>query len=141
MSKSKRIWLYFLIFLFLILLVLYFPFELVIAPEHKFRVTDSNGNSRSDAAVRQIWYQYSLGIRGEIDLRPNFNGEVFLPRRTVRTNLMALIFGGIKEFRNLGVHASVGSWESIGIFEVGFQDKWIHDSQGLGTGIVVMKRQ
>ena len=138
MPKNKRIWHYFLIFLFLILLVLSFPFELVMAPERKFQITDSMGNPINDAAVRQIWYQYALGVRREIDLRPNLKGQVFLPRRAVRTNLMALIFGGINEFKDLGIHASVGSSESIGIFVSGLQDKWIHDGEGLEGGTVVM---
>ena len=141
MTYSKRLWHYLVIFFLLILLVLNIPFELVIAPERKFRVIDSNSNPISDAVVRQIWHQYSLGIRGQIDLRSNLKGEVFLQRRAVRTSLITLIWGGIKEYKELGIHASVGSWESIGIFVNGIKDKWIHDGKGLETGIVVMKKE
>ncbi len=140
MTYSKRMWHYLVLFLLVVLLVLFIPFDLVIAPKREFRVTDSKGNPITDAAVRQIWHQYSLGVRGQIDLRPNLKGEVFFQRRVVRTNLIALILGGIKEFKELGIHASVGSWESIGIFVNGFQDKWIHDGKGLEGGAVIIGR-
>jgi len=141
MNNSKRMWHYLVIFLLLILLALSFPFELVMAPERKFRITDSNGNPISDALVRQRWDQYALNVHGEIDMKPNLRGEVFLPRRAVRTNLMALIFGGIKEFKDLGIHASVGSSEGIAIFVSGLPHKWIYDGKGLEAGTVVMRKE
>jgi hypothetical protein len=141
MTYSKRMWHYLVLFFLVILLVLFIPFDLVIAPKREFRVTDSKGNPITDAIVRQIWHQYSLGVRGQIDLRSNLKGEVSLERRVVRTNLIALIGGGIKEYKEVGIHASVGSWESVGIFVNGVQDKWIHDGKGLETGTVVMRKE
>jgi len=138
MTAWRHMWHYLVVVLLVILLVLCIPFDLVMAPKREFRIIDSNGNSITDAVVRQIWHQYSLGIREQIDLRPNLKGEVLLQRRVVKTNLITLIYGGIKQYKELGIHASVGSWESIGIFVNGLQDKWIHDGKGLESGILVM---
>jgi len=140
MSAWKPMWYYLTLVLLVLLLALYIPFDLVMAPKREFRIIESNGNPITEAVVRQIWHQYSLGIRGQIDLRPNSKGEVLLQERAVQTNLITLICAGIKQYKEVGIHASVGSWESIGIFVNGLQDKWIHDGKGLESGILVLEK-
>lgn len=126
-------WIYLLIIGALIILA-FLPFNLVIAPERKLQILDNNGNPLSDVIVRQIWDQYSLGEHGRIDLKTDSEGKVVTPKRVVRTSIIALFRGGIKELKSLGIHASYDSSESIGIFVDGYPDKWFYDGKGLEAG-------
>jgi hypothetical protein len=133
-------WLYLLI-LFLLIILISIPFELTISPERKFQILDRYGNLIKNGSVRQNWDQYALNVHGGIDVKPGNNGEVYLPRRSVRTSAVVLFWGAIKEFKSYGIHASFGSSEGIGIFVPGFVDTWIYNGKGIERGIVIIGKK
>ena len=128
----------------LVVCVLIMPFNLLISKERCLIVTDKNNTPLTKAVVRQIWYQYSLNIRGEVDLIVNQDGEVVLKKRVVKTTLISLVTGAIKEFNKVGIDASFGSNDSIGVLAEGYENKWIHNGEGLKNIYkikIIMKRE
>ncbi len=132
--------------LLLLIGVSFVPFELTIAPERKLRITDSKGNPIANARVRQIWYQYALNIKGEVDFKSDLSGEVILPRRAIRTNIFSLMSGTIKEISELGSNAGLRSTESIGILAEGFRERWFHSAtvegiKELEDGVAILEKE
>jgi hypothetical protein len=121
--------------------ILWIPFELTIAPERHFRITDPNGNPISSAKVRQHWDQYALELHKAIDLQTSPEGEISLPRRFVRTNLFSLIFGGVRELVRVGRNAGLWSYESIGVAADGFKNIWIYEGKGLESGVIILEKE
>lgn len=136
-ERHRRIWI-FLSILGAVIIVIIFPFNLVIAPERKLQILDNNGNPIANALVSQFWDQYSLGEHGEIRLTTNSEGRIILPKREVRTTILSLLRGGLKEFRDLGIHASYGSGEDIFISLNNHLGKSFHDGKGLESGKVII---
>lgn len=93
MNTSIRKYCLYLLILFLLIILISIPFELTISPERKFQITDPHGNAIKDASIRQNWDQYALNVHGEIDVKPSNNGEVYFPRRSVRTSALVLFWG------------------------------------------------
>jgi hypothetical protein len=116
------------------------PFKLTLHPARMIKVVDSKGTAIDGAIVRQVWYQYSLGVKGEEDFRTDPGGFVNLPKRAVGTNIAKLCLGALKNFRKYFVNAGYGSRESIGIFAEGYSDKWFHDSKNRQIGVVVLEQ-
>lgn len=141
MNTSIRKYCLYLLILFLLIILISIPFELTISPERKFQITDPHGNAIKDASIRQNWDQYALNVHGEIDVKPSNNGEVYFPRRSVRTSALVLFWGAIKQFKGHGIHASFGSSDGIGIFVPGFKDTWIYNGKGIERGIVVIGKE
>ena len=115
------------------------PFKLTLAPERKITVLDTNEKPIREAIVRQVWYQYSLGVKGEEDFQTNSEGLVNLPKREVSTNIVKLFFGALNNFRKYFINAGYGSKESIGIFAKGYPDKWFHDFRKKQIDTVVLQ--
>ena len=116
------------------------PFKLTLAPERNIKVLDANEKEIKEATVRQIWYQYSLGVKGEEDFITNSDGVVNLPKREVRTNLFKLCIGALNNFRKYYINAGYGSMESIGVFATGYSDEWLHNSKNKQIDVVVLKK-
>ncbi len=117
-----------------------FPFELKIAPKRALRVVDSNQQPLNGVLVRQIWDQYSLNVHGEEDFVTANEGQVILPERAIDTNLAVLICGGISNISELTIHASLGSYESIGFMKEGYHNIWFHSAmESLEGDIVLMQ--
>jgi hypothetical protein len=122
------------------LVLMFIPFKLTLAPARSIKVVDSNGTPIDGAIVRQVWYQYSLGVKGEEDFRTNGDGVANLPKRDVRANIVKLCLGALDNFRKYFVNAGYGSKESIGIFAEEFSDKWFHDSRDKEISVVVLEK-
>ncbi len=120
--------------LFGIAILSFIPFNLVIAPERNLTFLSSNELPVENAIIEQTWYQYALGIRGNIDLKVNYEGHVLLPMRVVRTNIISLLRGSIIQFKSLGIHAGFGSSEIITLFLNDQPVKWFYDGKGLESG-------
>jgi hypothetical protein len=116
------------------------PFKLTLAPERKIKVLTASEKPIRDATVRQIWCQYSLGVKGEEDFQTNSNGVVNLPKREVRTNIAKLCFGAINNFRKYFINAGYGSKESIGVFAKGYPDEWFHNSKNKPIDVIMLKK-
>jgi len=134
-TKNKKVQLLILIFL---LGLLFLPFNLVIAPERKLQLFDNKGNPLVGTLVRQSWDQYSLDKHGEVLLRTDSEGRVNLPKREVRTSILDLFFGALREFRKSGIHAGYSSREFVGISVNEGVGKGFHDGKGLESGKVVI---
>lgn len=134
-GKSLRVSLFIIGAIFITVL---FPFELVIAPERRMEFVDNDRKPISEALIDQTWYQYALGERGNIKLKTNTEGLVILPKRTVRTSIISLLWGGLNEFMSLGIHASYSSSEIITVFIDNQPVKWFYDGEGLESGDVVI---
>lgn len=110
--KSSRALILILILCGLIVTAI-FPFELVMAPERKLQIIDTKGHPITDALIEQFWFQYSLGVHGDIRQKTDAEGVVVFPKRSVRTNIISLLRGALREFESIGIHASYGSDENI----------------------------
>lgn len=94
-----------------LLLILFVPFNLAIAPERKFRIVDTDGRPKKIVCVEQDWEQYALDISGYTGVLTVTNGQVWLPAREVRTNIASLISGALIQI-SYGHHASFFSFFS-----------------------------
>jgi hypothetical protein len=119
-----------------VIILIVFPFNLEISPERKLQIFDSYGKPISNALIRQTWYQYSLGERGVIKIKTNSNGQALILKKEIRTRIISLFGGAVKEFMSTGIHASYGSHESITIFVNGHPNKTFYDGKGLESGKV-----
>jgi hypothetical protein len=116
------------------------PFDLQLAPERQLQVVNSDGHPLRGALVRQIWDQYSLRERGEVQFQANDKGEVLLPKRTVQTSILALFRGAINEIRETGIHASFFSDENMIVLAEGYPPHIFFDGKGLKGGKAVIKK-
>ncbi len=133
--------LYILIIIILIFLILVFPFKIEMAKKRTLTIIDSDGKPVSSAIVRHNWDNYSLNIRGEIDYSVDYKGRVSIKGQSVRTSLISIILGSIKELSKTGIHTSFGSRESIGILAEGFEDRWFYDGKGLNSNVIAINKK
>lgn len=52
-----------------------------------------------------------------VDLNVDTNGQIEIPTRIVRTNILSLIWGAMREIGATGIHASFSSSEYIFVFK------------------------
>jgi hypothetical protein len=97
------------------LLLINVPFNLTMAPLRHLTIVDNYDKPITSAIIRQVWYQYALGIRGEERFIANSEGKALLPNRTVRTSLYSLLRGAFHKFSEVGIHASYTSSEYVSI--------------------------
>jgi hypothetical protein len=124
----------------ILLLFIFCPFNLEIAPKRLLRVIGSNGITLQDAIVRQTYFQYSLGQRDEFDLTVDKKGEVVIPQRKVRTNIFSLLLGALTQIKNAGIHANFGSDEIIMVFAANYSTKSFYEGRGLDSGTIILER-
>ncbi len=118
-----------------LLLLVNVPFNLTVAPSRNLTILDNKGNPVHNAVVRQLWDQYALGEGGEQRFRTSRDGTVILPKRTVNTTILSLIKGAAMNFREVGVHASYTSYETVTVWvDNNFQS--FYDGKGLEAGKV-----
>lgn len=125
MNTIRKRWSFLTIFAAL-MISLFLPFELTMATSRHLIITDTKGGQIPCVLVRQIWHQYSLDVRGEEDLVLLLDNTASLPNRKINTTVFSIVAGAIKQFRELGIHASYFSDEMVGIFAKGYEDKWLH---------------
>ena len=130
-----------LIFVVLLVIAMFIPFDFEIAPERKLKITDESGQPVESAMARQIWYQYSLGVNGQADFKVNSEGAVTLPERSEWTSAIKLFLGGYKQFSDLGIHASYGSAERVAIFADKYEERWFRNGKGLERNIVTLSKE
>jgi len=117
------------------------PFELEMAPQRHFQVVDDHGRPLEAAVIRQIWDQYSLGERGEIEAKADSSGRVLLPARIIRTSVLSLLQGAVREIREVGIHgASFVSDDTVIILAEGFPPHIYFAGRGLGQGIAIIRK-
>jgi hypothetical protein len=119
---------------------LFWPFNLTIATERKFRVVDEKEKPIPAVTVQQTWYQYSLQVREEGKITTISDGVVVLPKRTVKTRWVDLLSGAFGKIIEYTINASIGSSDILIISAFGYESKSFLDGEGLGD-TVVLKRQ
>lgn len=138
-GRRSKMKIYLIVAAILIVLSLV-PFKLTVAPERNIKIQSSNEKPINEATVRQVWYQYSLDVKGEEDFKANSDGNVNLPKREVRTSIFKLFIGALNNFRRYFINAGYGSKESIGVFAEGYPDQWIHDPKNKRVDVIIMKK-
>ncbi len=123
--------------LLLILMLAIIPFNLVIAPERKLKIIDSDGRPIENALVRRTWAQYSLRQHGEERLRSGYDGDITLPKQIIRTRIIDIMRGALYEFKSHGIHASYWSSEYVSV-RVNDQVRSFYYGKGLEEGRIVM---
>jgi hypothetical protein len=139
-SKSPARKMYLICFLLLIIVVLFWPFDLTIAPERKFKVVDEKANPVSAAIVQQTWYQYSLQVREEEKIAAGSDGSAVLPKRAVRTRWIDLLCGAVKKIVKYAIHASIGSSDIIIVSAFSYESKSFLDGEGLGNTVILKRK-
>jgi hypothetical protein len=140
LSSPKKMYALFPLLTLTLILALFLPFELTIAPERKFIVVDEDAKPISAASVKQIWDQYSLEFRKAENININPDGAVLLPKRTVKTRWIDLLGGALGKILEYTINASIGSSDTLIISAFGYEQKNFLDGEGLGK-TVVLKRQ
>ena len=120
--------------------ILFFPFRVTVCPEHRIEVLSDGGEPIAKAKIQRIWHFYSIGERGQSELFSDHLGLVVLPEKSLRVNLFSLIAGSVKGFLELGINASYGRHESVGVFASGFKTKWFHDRLDKENSSVILDR-
>jgi hypothetical protein len=139
-NKSKKIY-WFAAVLGVLIVSSLLPFELEIAPQRHFQIVDDHGQPLGSAVIRQIWDQYSLGQRGEIETKADNSGKVLLPARVIRTSVFSLLRGAVREIREVGIHgASFVSDDSVVILAEGFPPHIYFAGKGLRQGKAIIRK-
>jgi hypothetical protein len=136
MRRKMRI---FLIVVTICTVLSLFPIKLTLAPERNIKIQNLNEKPIKDATVRQVWCQYSLGVKGEEDFKVNSDGTINLPKREVSTNIFMLFIGALNNFRKYFINAGYGSRESLGVFAQGYSDRWIHDPKNKRVDAIILE--
>lgn len=98
-----------------VLTPLMIPFPETVAPEITVTVVDKSGNPVKGADVEQTWQHYTIeGSANHENKTASDLGEVTFDERTIWSNYLLRILGGLGSFLSAGIHASLGpsSWIS-----------------------------
>jgi len=139
-SKKYRTIMAILVCITVLLVVIFVPFNLVLSPERRLIFVDDAGKPIAHAEVRRSWQQYSLGLSGEERIKTDSDGAVYFQTRSIKTRIIWLIVGAVREIRSVGIHAGFGSSDYI-MIRINNQDvKSFYDGKGLENARVVIKR-
>jgi len=95
------------IFLLIVIPLSLIPFETTVVPEWKILVVDHNGTPLANINVHQYWQHYGLEEDEHYEvIKTDDKGVVILPRRTIKANLVQRIYGPVRQFLTLFIHAS-----------------------------------
>lgn len=103
--------------IFLVIVLMIFPFPTTIVPAWKLQVVEENGNICPNKRVTQNWAHYSIYIGGgnfQIEDRlTDEEGYVEFPERTVWAPLIWRIIGAIIANALVIAHGSAGAQSSV----------------------------
>jgi hypothetical protein len=110
-----RVWRNCLMIVFVVLLlVIFYPFQIRIAPDWVVRVTDENGHPLAQVEVTESWQEYSLeNVSHEENKSTPSDGIVYFQPRTIRASINSRVWGCVENFLDLGVHASCGPFAHL----------------------------
>lgn len=96
-----------------IIVLLFIPFETTLVPEWKLRVINENGNPYKGKIIREMCYNYTLGISpcseaNDSMQRTDENGYVIFPERKIDASLFFRVTRSIFNFVMLIAHGSYG---------------------------------
>lgn len=114
----------------------FIPFELTISQKREFVVIGANNKPIEGALSKQVWYQYSLNHRKDVEVKSDSLGKILFPKRVVRTNLISIISGAVARIIEYKIDANIGSTDTIGVFVEGQNWQWFYDGAGLESGVV-----
>jgi hypothetical protein len=99
-----------LVVLVILLFVVFYPFQIRIAPDWVARVVDENGHPVVQAEVLENWQEYSIEeVSHEENKSTALDGIVRFQPRTLRASIASRVGGCAHNFQKLGVHASCGA--------------------------------
>ena len=102
-----------------LLCVLVYPFEVIVAPEWDVSVVDENGKPLTGAYVLEFANQGTLETHYEQAICSDKNGEAHFARQTVRASVLTRIS---KFISNFGPHSSFGPDVKMGAERLGYGD-------------------
>jgi hypothetical protein len=103
----------------LILVFLFFPFNVTVAPEWKLRLVDQNGDPVKGAYVYESAYNWTLDFRHSEAVCSDEDGIVQFPKRSVRASYMTRIWDTVSQIKP---HGSYGHDVRIAIDALGYDD-------------------
>jgi hypothetical protein len=101
----------------LILAILFFPFNVTVAPEWKVRVVDQNGDPVKGAYVSELAINWTLDFRHSEAVCSDEDGIAQFPKRLVRASYMTRIWDTVSQIRP---HSSFGHDVKIAVDALGY---------------------
>lgn len=105
--------------LFLLLVLVFYPFQTIIVPDWHLKVLDQSGAPVREINVTEHWQHYLLENSGHEELRRTAeDGTVNFPRRTIRAGLLRRLLATVGRIAREGTqgkrepYASVVVWGS-----------------------------
>jgi hypothetical protein len=111
----------------LILVLLFFPFHVTVAPEWKVRVVDQNGEPVQGAYVQEFAINWTLDFRHKEAVCSDEDGIAQFPKRSVRASYMTRIWDTVSQIRphtSLGHDVEIGV-EALGYGELTIDSRWL----------------
>lgn len=111
----------------------FYPFEYQIAPEWVARVVDEDGHGVSDVDVSNSYQEYSLEETSHEDhALTESDGVVRFPPHKMRASIASRVVGCVRNFRQLGVHASCGTYAWLVAYKCNYG--WLLNDVGRTRG-------
>jgi hypothetical protein len=100
--------------LFLLLILLLFPFKMPIVPRWRLRVVDDAGVLVRQIKVTEHWQHYLVESEGHEEVRQtDESGRVDFPERSVRASIVSRIIHRLTGFASQGMKAKTEPYASI----------------------------
>ena len=120
------------VLIFLVLFVIFVPFETSVIPQWRVQVVDVNGSACANMHVTQSWGHYRLYLGGNFSSDDRFtdaNGYVQFPERTIQASLLRRIIMPIITRMTTIMH---GGWRIDGaVWAIGIKDvAWLSYESG-----------
>src|ERR1700759_1317412 len=101
----------------LLLVLLFYPFNVTVAPKWKVRVVDQNGNPVQGAYVQEFARNWTLDFKHNEAVCSDKDGIAQFPKRSVRASYMRRILDTASK---IGPHSSLGHEVTIGVEALGY---------------------
>lgn len=128
----------------LILVFLFFPFRVTVAPEWNVKVVDQHGDPVKDAYVQEFATNWTLDFRHNEAVCSDKDGTAQFPKRSVRASYMTRILETVSK---IGPHSSLGHDVKIAVEGLGYGDmtidsgwiKWNGYADQVNSSLTVLK--
>jgi len=101
------------------ILLLVYPFDVLVAPEWNVKVVDENGKALAGAYVEELASHETLDFQHNEAVCTNVTGEAKFVRRTVRASVLTRVSKRVSRFN---VHGGLGPYVAVGIDRLGYGD-------------------
>lgn len=126
---------------FLLATVILIPFDLKISDERIFQLVDEKGDPVTLCTVEHEWIQYALMYKGIEISYPDKNGFVYLPKRTIRTSWLKLIYAAYSKLQTYSINASFKNEDIVTIISPGFETKVIFSDDWYSKKVILENKK